>query len=153
MNNKTKHNKRVNNKTKHNKTVNNETKHNKTVDKTKHNKRVNNETKHSKTVNNIFYGIYFTINTPRQRRNGRRFANDILKCILVDANCCILIQIPLKFIPNAPIENNLALVQTMAWRRTGHRPLSGPMMTLITGAYMRHYPCSLDGLDIYVLQG
>ena len=38
-------------------------------------------------------------------------------------NNCIL-----KYVRKGPIENNPALVQTMAWRRSGDMPLSEPMM-------------------------
>ena len=37
-------------------------------------------------------------------------------------------KIPLKFVPHGPINNIPALVQIMAWRRPGDKPLSGPMM-------------------------
>ena len=36
------------------------------------------------------------------------------------------------------IDNKLALVQVMAWRRTGDKTLPGPMMTRFFDAYMRH---------------
>ena len=39
---------------------------------------------------------------------------------------CILIKIPLKFVPNSPIDNNLALVQIMAWWRIGLKPIYDP---------------------------
>ena len=52
---------------------------------------------------------------------------------------CIVIRIPLKFVPNAPIDNKPALVQVMAWRRPGNKPLPEPMLTQFTDAYMRHY--------------
>ena len=39
------------------------------------------------------------------------------------------IKISLKFVPKGPINNIPALVQIMAWRRTGDKPLSEPMMT------------------------
>ena len=47
-------------------------------------------------------------------------------------------QISLKFVPRSPIDNKPALVQVMAWRRTGDKPLPEPMMTQFTDAYMRH---------------
>ena len=50
----------------------------------------------------------------------------------------IPIEISLKFIPKGPINNIPALVQIMAWRRTGDKPLSEPMMTQFDDAYMRH---------------
>ena len=34
---------------------------------------------------------------------------------------CVLIKILLEFILNGPIDNNLALVQVMAWHQTGGR--------------------------------
>ena len=39
----------------------------------------------------------------------------------------ISIKISLKFVPKGPINNILALVQMMAWRRPGDEPLSEPM--------------------------
>ena len=68
------------------------------------------------------------INTLRPRQNGRHFADDILKCIFLNENVWIPIEISLKFIPQGPINNIPALVQIMAWRRPGDKPLSGPMM-------------------------
>ena len=40
----------------------------------------------------------------------------------------ILIEISLKFVPRVPINNIPALVQIMAWRRLGDKPLSEQMM-------------------------
>ena len=40
----------------------------------------------------------------------------------------IQIWISLKFVPRSPIDNKPALVQIMAWRRPGGKPLSEPMM-------------------------
>ena len=36
--------------------------------------------------------------------------------------------IRLKFVPKGPIHIDTALVQIMAWRRAGGKPLSEPMM-------------------------
>ena len=45
----------------------------------------------------------------------------------------------LKFVPEGrPIDNNPKLVQIMAWHRIGDKPLSEPMLTRFTDAYMRH---------------
>ena len=41
-----------------------------------------------------------------------------------------------KSISNGPINNIPALVQIMAWRRLGDKPLSEPMMAYYTGIYM-----------------
>ena len=68
------------------------------------------------------------VNTLRPRENGRHFADDIFKCIFVNENLCIPIKISLKFVPKGPINNIPALVQIMAWRRPGDKPLSEPMM-------------------------
>ena len=44
----------------------------------------------------------------------------------------------LILVPKGPINNIPALVQIMAWRRTGNKPLSEPMVTQSNDAYMRH---------------
>ena len=60
--------------------------------------------------------------------NGCHFANDIFKCIFLNENVWISIKISLKFVPQGPINNIPALVQIMAWRRPGDKPLSEPMV-------------------------
>ena len=59
------------------------------------------------------------INTLRPRQNGRLFF-------------CIPIKISLKFVPKGPLNNIPSLVQIMAWRRPGAKPLSEPMMVSLT---------------------
>ena len=49
-------------------------------------------------------------NTLRPRQNGRHFADDILKCIFLNENVWIPIEISLKFVPKGPIETIPALV-------------------------------------------
>ena len=56
------------------------------------------------------------------------FVNDIFKCTFMYENLYILIHISLKFVPNGPNNKNPSLVLIMAWRRTGDKPLSEPMM-------------------------
>ena len=51
--------------------------------------------------------------------NGRHFADDIFKCIFLNENVWIPIEISLKFVPKGPINNIPAMVQIMAWRRPG----------------------------------
>ena len=68
------------------------------------------------------------VNTLRPRQNGRRFADDIFKCIFLNENVWIPIKISLKFVPRGPINYIPALVQIMAWRRPGDKPLSEQMM-------------------------
>ena len=67
-------------------------------------------------------------NTLRPRQNGRHFADDIFKRIFLNENVRISIKISLKFVPKGRIDNIPALVQIMAWRRAGDKPLSEPMM-------------------------
>ena len=68
------------------------------------------------------------VNTLRPWQNGRHFQDDIFKCVSLYENVCISIKISLKFVPNVPINNIPALVQIMAWRRPGDKPLSELMM-------------------------
>ena len=68
------------------------------------------------------------VNTLRLRRNGQHFADDIFKCIFFIETIWMSIKIWLKFVPKGPIYNIPALVQIMAWRRPGDKPLSEPMM-------------------------
>ena len=65
-------------------------------------------------------------------------AGDKFKCIFSNENYIIPIRISLKFVPIGPVDNKSALAQVMAWRRTGDRPLSEPMLTQFTDAYTRH---------------
>ena len=67
-------------------------------------------------------------NSLRPRRNGHYNTDDIFKCIFLKENVWIPTQISLKFVPKGPIDNIPALVQIMAWRRPGDKPLSEPMM-------------------------
>ena len=68
------------------------------------------------------------INTLGPWQNGRHFADDMLKCIFLNENVWIPIEISLKFYPKVPINNILALIQIMAWHRSGDKPLSQPMI-------------------------
>ena len=72
--------------------------------------------------------LYCLINTLRPRQNGRHFADDTFKRIFLNENVIIAIKISLKFVPEGPMNNISALVQIMAWRRPGDKPLSEPMM-------------------------
>ena len=65
-------------------------------------------------------------------------ADSIFKCIFINEKFCISIQISLKFVPRGPVDNRPALVQVMAWRQTGDKPLSESTVIKFTDAYMRH---------------
>ena len=67
----------------------------------------------------------------RPRQNGRHFADDTFKPIFLNENIRLLIKISLKFVPKLPINNIPTLVQVMAWRRSGDKPLSESMMVCL----------------------
>ena len=71
------------------------------------------------------------INTLRPRQNGRHFPDDTFKWIFLNGNVWVSIEVSLKFVPKCPINNIPALVQIMAWRRPGDKPLSQPMVVCL----------------------
>ena len=93
-----------------------------------------------KPFKECFFFVLFIVmcfNSLRPRLNRRPFSDDIFKCIFLNENECILPRISRKFVPMVPINSIPALVQIMAWRRPGDKPLSEPMMvSLLT--HMRH---------------
>ena len=80
------------------------------------------------TVHQWWFRWWFGVNTLRPRQNGRHFADDIFKRIFSNENIWILIKISLKFVPKGSINTIPTLVQIMAWRRPGDKPLSEPMI-------------------------
>ena len=70
----------------------------------------------------------YWLKTLRPRQNGHHFADDTFKRVFVNGNVEISIKISLKIVPKGPINNIPALVQIMAWRRSGDKPLSEPML-------------------------
>ena len=68
------------------------------------------------------------INSLMPRPNRRHFADDIFKCIFQNENEWISPRISLKFVPKVRINKIPALVQIMAWRRPGDKPLSESML-------------------------
>ena len=70
----------------------------------------------------------FSFNTLRPRQDGCHFPDDIFKCIFLSENVWISIKISLKFVLKGPINNIPALVQIMAWRHPGDKPLSELIM-------------------------
>ena len=65
-------------------------------------------------------------------------ADDNFKCFFLNENNRVWNWFSLKCVPRSPIDNKPVLVQVMAWRQTGNKPLSEPMLTQFTDAYMRH---------------
>ena len=82
----------------------------------------------SETKFMLFHNYQKSINTLRPRQNGRHFTDDTFKHIFLNDNVWISLKISLKFVPRVRINNIPALVQIMAWRRPGDKPLSNPMM-------------------------
>ena len=68
------------------------------------------------------------LNTLRPSRNEQHFADDIFKPVFFNENVWVSIKISLKFVPKGSINNIPALVQIMAWCRSGDKPLSEPIM-------------------------
>ena len=68
------------------------------------------------------------LTTLRPRQNGRHFSDDTFRCFFLNENVSISIEISLKFVPKGLVSSIPALVQIMAWRHPGDKPLSEPMM-------------------------
>ena len=71
--------------------------------------------------------LWVCFNTLRPRHDhddGCHFTDNIFKYIILNENVWISTDILLKFIPKGLIDNTAALVQIMAWRRSGAMPLS-----------------------------
>ena len=64
----------------------------------------------------------------RPRQNVHHFPDDILKWIFLNENVWILIKNWSKLVTRGPINIIQRLVQIMAWRRPGDKPLSEPMV-------------------------
>ena len=69
------------------------------------------------------------VNSSPPGQNDQHFADEIFTCIFMNEKCCISIRLSLKFVAKGPIDNKSALVQVMAWRRTGDKPLAEPRLT------------------------
>ena len=70
-------------------------------------------------------------------QNSQRFPDGISKNIFLKENAQISIKISLKFVPKQPNTNIQALVRILAWRWSGDKPLSQPIMAYFDDAYMR----------------
>ena len=76
----------------------------------------------------LIHMLLAPFNTLTPRQNWRHFADDIFKRIYLNKYIWIPIKISLKVISRGSINNIPSLVQIMAWRRPGDKPLSEPMM-------------------------
>ena len=80
------------------------------------------------TPHGSILGPKLVINSLRPRPNRSHFADDNFKRIFENENEWISPRNSLKFVPGVRINNIPALVQIMAWRRPGDKPLSETMM-------------------------
>ena len=67
-------------------------------------------------------------NTLRPRQNDCHFTDDSFKCIFLNENVWILIEISLNFVPRGEINTISALAQIMTWHHPGDKALSEPIM-------------------------
>ena len=72
-------------------------------------------------------------NTLRPRQNGHHFTDDTSKCIFLNENGRISIEISLEFVPKGSINEIPALMQIMVWHRSGDKLLSEPIMIRLPG--------------------
>ena len=86
----------------------------------------------------IYRGLSLNFNPSPPDKVAAILADNNFKCIFLNENDRIPIWISLKFVPRSSVDNKPVLVQVMAWHRIGDKPLSEPMLTRFTDAYMRH---------------
>ena len=83
-------------------------------------------------IHYVYVGHHMLIqsrfSTLRPILNGHHFADDIFKRIFFNKNVWISIKISLEFLPKGPTNKIPALFHIMAWRCSGDKPLSEPMM-------------------------
>ena len=87
----------------------------------------------------------------KAENDGHHFPEDIFRCIFLKENEWISIKIPLKLVPKGPINNIPSLVQIMAWRWPGNKPLSEPMMVSLLMHICVTWPQWLTRLSLKVL--
>ena len=71
-------------------------------------------------------------------KNGHHFADDIFKCIFLNENEWISLQISLKFVANVPINIIPALVQINGLARTRQQAIIWTNDGSLTDAYRCH---------------
>ena len=95
-----------------------------------------------------------SVNTLRLRQNGRHFADSTFTCVLLDGNIWISINFSLKFVPKGPINNIPVLVQMMAWRRPGAKPMMASLLThicVIRAQWVRWWYLSMLSNNLFVM--
>ena len=67
---------------------------------------------------------------------------------LLNKNVWIPIAIPLKFVTKDPVNNIPALIQILAWRRPGDKPLSEPIVVSLTKHICVTWPQEVNGMFV-----
>ena len=117
---------------------------------------------HEDVVQSLYFGDLKRkrpfLNTLRPRQNGRHFADDTFNGIFLNKNIWFSINVSLTFLPKGRINNIPALVQIMAWRRPGDKPLSEPMMVFVPmhicvtrPQWVNEFPCLCNYILHHVL--
>ena len=70
---------------------------------------------------------FMFLNTLKPRQYGYRITN-VFKRTFLNENVWILIKMSLKCVAKGPVNNIPSLLQVMAWRRSGDKPISEPMV-------------------------
>ena len=89
---------------------------------------------------------FTALNSSPPGQNGGHFADYIFWCFFLNENVRNWIQFWPQFVLNGPIDNKPALIQVIAWHRTGDNLLPEPMLTQIIDIY-----ASLGGVKSLVL--
>ena len=78
------------------------------------------------------------VNTLRPRQNGRHFADDVFKHILLNENAWISIKISLNFVSKGPINNISSIGSDNGLAPTRRQAIIWTNDGKVTDAYMRH---------------
>ena len=90
---------------------------------------------------------YRSLNSSIPGQNDRHFGRREFQMHFVGWNDRILIRISLKFVPRSPIDNMPALVQIMAWCRTGDK--HSKHCEVHTGIVCYWYVITTEWLPVY----
>ena len=71
--------------------------------------------------------------------NGKKFTNYHFKLISLNKMCYILIQISTNLVAKVSIDNDVAFVQVMVWRRPGDKPLIEPKSIRIYTSWLHQF--------------
>ena len=89
----------------------------------------------------------FSVSTLKPRQNDCNFTDGIFKCMFLNENIWISINISLKFVPMGQTNNIPALAQIKAQRHSGDKPLSEPMMVCLPLHICVTRPQSVKAMD------